>query len=297
MLSGLPEAIDVLALRALLNNSNSSIASDLAALPEGACVHDALRVLLECPAFYERITHSDMWNRFRSEHTVLGALIRRSPMMEDLPYWEDVGAAIQVGDPLEQAIERATLEMKTLQRAWGESQARSTSLFLSLLNSSSTARFNHTCTAEWFREALHAGRERTTEAARMQLLGSTMMADHVAFNILDLCLRMCEHQLGPLLEEEAHDEEQRGARRGGAACFRSAVDWSYSFSPQARIAFDGCVCERWRKQCLLARGVGHLIYEGCELAWVRSDLLYAWVWGLGFGVWSGGFRSGLLSWA
>jgi hypothetical protein len=65
------------------------------ALPAGACVQDALLLLLECPALLQRITAADMWSRERTEFTVLGALLRRSPM-EDLAHWEDVSDRIKV---------------------------------------------------------------------------------------------------------------------------------------------------------------------------------------------------------
>jgi len=106
LLTGLPEAIDALSLRALLKFSNSTTIRDLAALPAGACVQDALLVLLECPAFSQRLAATDTWSRDMTEHTVLGALLRRSPM-EDLPHWEDVSAQINVGDKLESAIKMA----------------------------------------------------------------------------------------------------------------------------------------------------------------------------------------------
>jgi hypothetical protein len=42
----------------------------------------------------------------------------------------------------------------------------------------------------FFQATVLSGRERTTEAARMQLLDSAVMPDSVALNVLDLCLRI-----------------------------------------------------------------------------------------------------------
>jgi len=217
MLSGLPEAIDVLSLRALLKHSNSSINRDIAALPAGGSVQEAVRVLLECPGFCERMAASDMWSHERTEHTVLGALMRRSPM-EDLSHWEEVGEQIQVGDSLEAAIERSTSEMQALQQAWEENQAASAELIRALFDSPC---FNHSLLIDWFQVTLHNGRERTTEAARMQLLGGAVMPDGVALNLLDVCLRVYEPEL------------QAEGARGDAE-----VDWSYSYSEHAHIVFD-----------------------------------------------------------
>lgn len=80
LLAGLPEAIDALSLRALLKYTNSTLTKDLVGLPAGACVQDAMLVLLECPALLQRITAADMWSKERTEHTFLGILLRRSPM-------------------------------------------------------------------------------------------------------------------------------------------------------------------------------------------------------------------------
>lgn len=80
LLAGLPEAIDALSLRALLKYTNSTLTKDLVGLPAGACVQDAMLVLLECPALLQRITAADMWSKERTEHTLLGMLLRRSPM-------------------------------------------------------------------------------------------------------------------------------------------------------------------------------------------------------------------------
>ena len=80
LLAGLPEAIDALSLRALLKYTNSTLTKDLVGLPAGACVQDAILVLLECPALLQRITAADMWSKERTEYTLLGMLLRRSPM-------------------------------------------------------------------------------------------------------------------------------------------------------------------------------------------------------------------------
>ena len=191
MLAGLPEAIDVLSLRALLKHSNSSISRDIAGLPAGGSVQDAVRVLLECPGFCRRIAASDTWSQVSTEHTLLGALLRRSPM-EDLSHWEDVGEQIKLGDSLEGAIARSTSEMKALQEAWEENQAASARLVGALFES---PHFNQSLLVTWFEMALHSGRERTTEAARMLLLGTAVMPDGVALNLLDMCLRVYEPHL------------------------------------------------------------------------------------------------------
>ena len=145
LLAGLPAAIDVLSISALLKYSNSSAAKDLASLPPGACLQDALRVLLEAPSFSRRITAADMWARDPTENTFLGALLLRSPM-EELAHWQDVGEQIQVGDSLESAIAKCTEEMHTLQRAWEENQAATAALFRWMLQPRS---MNQTLVFEW----------------------------------------------------------------------------------------------------------------------------------------------------
>ena len=177
LLAGLPEAVDALSLRALLSHTNSSITQDLVGLPANATVQDALHVLLDCPALWRWLMRGEVWHSERTEHTILGALLRRSPM-EDLAYWDDVAGDIRVGDPLDAAMERASSEMQALQAAWEAHQDASAQLVRELLGSRekcSEGALGLEGAWEWFQHTLLAGRERTTEAARMQLLAHSVM--------------------------------------------------------------------------------------------------------------------------
>lgn len=97
---------------------------------------------------------------------------------------------VAVGTPIKDAMVNISRRMTVEQKRWEVIQTGMAQTVKSIMGSISDE------VLDWLSIAIENGRLRSTEAGRMELLGRGAMPDGMAFNLLDLCLRMFLQRAG-----------------------------------------------------------------------------------------------------
>jgi hypothetical protein len=119
---------------------------------------------------------------------------------------------VAVGTPIKDAMVNISRRVTAEQKRWEVIQTGTAQTVKSIMGSIGDE------VLDWLCIAIEGGRLRSTEAGRMELLGRGAMPDGMAFNLLDLCLRMFLQRAGISTVPRAEgDWRLRPAKEGGDA--------------------------------------------------------------------------------